>query len=102
MATAFQLERDLGITQALNDLSWLMTAMPYSQLIAENAAFTYTISSCNRLKKMYPHFIGRHGAFAWNEPLTFWLSPVAFAVQFFTDVCSMLKVIEMGLLDKGQ
>ena len=110
---AYRLSRPPEITQALNDLSWIMAIMPFPPFIVQNWAFAFAIFSDNRPIKLYPHFVGWvnvvspwtfafslglhctfSGVFAWNGALTFWLAGIVFAIQFFINIIFTLRAIE--------
>ena len=114
--TAYRLERDPQITQALNDLSWMMTFMPFAPFIVQNWAFAFAIFCDNRPKKLYPHSIGwvnaisplflsfgigmhcaKTGPFAWNGALTFWLTAVVFGIQSIVNIIFTIRAIRIEL-----
>ncbi|KAF2191653.1 hypothetical protein K469DRAFT_555799 [Zopfia rhizophila CBS 207.26] len=119
--TAYRLERDPQITQALNDLSWMMTFMSFAPFIVQNWAFAFAIFSDNRSKKLYPHTVGwvnaisplllafgigmhcaKRGPFAWNGALTFWLTAVIFGIQSIANIVFTIRAIEIGLPEDSE
>lgn len=111
--TAYRLERDPAITQALNDLSWMMTFMPFSPFIVQGWAFGVAILSDRRTQPLIPGFVGwiniwspvllcggiamhctKTGPFAWNGAITFWLTAVMFGVQSGANILYTAIAIE--------
>ncbi|KAL2061355.1 hypothetical protein VTL71DRAFT_7628 [Oculimacula yallundae] len=114
--TAYRLDRPAEITQALNDLSWLMTFMPFAPFIVQNWAFAFAVFMDHRPKPLFPMFVGwvnfvspillsagiamhcvHRGPFAWNGALTFWLTAVMFGIQSVVNIVWTLLAIEKEL-----
>lgn len=111
--TAYRLDRPPEITQALNDLSWLMTFMPFAPFIVQGWAFAGAIFLDQRVKPLFPPLVAwvnfvspillgsgiamhcvKRGPFAWNGALTFWLTAVVFGIQSVVNIFYTLKAIE--------
>lgn len=114
--TAYRLDRPPEITQALNDLSWMMTFMPFAPFIVQNWAFAFAVFFDKRPKPLFPSFVGwvnlvspvllgsgiamhcvKSGPLAWNGALTFWLTAVVFGIQSIVNIVWTAKAIEMEL-----
>ncbi|KAH8704354.1 hypothetical protein GQ44DRAFT_692680 [Phaeosphaeriaceae sp. PMI808] len=111
--TAYRLERPPEITQALNDLSWMMTFMPFSPFIVQNWAFAMAVFMDRRERPLFPRIVAwvnfvsplllssgiamhcaRTGPLAWNGALTFWLTAVVFGVQSVVNIFYTVKAVE--------
>jgi hypothetical protein len=114
--TAYRLDRPAEITQVLNDLSWMMTFMPFAPFIVQNWAFAFAVFMDQRPKPLFPMFVGwvnlaspillgsgiamhcvKSGPLAWNGALTFWLTAVVFGIQSIVNIVWTVKAIEMEL-----
>ncbi|KAH7380569.1 hypothetical protein DE146DRAFT_637559 [Phaeosphaeria sp. MPI-PUGE-AT-0046c] len=114
--TAYRLDRPAEITQALNDLSWMMTFMPFAPFIVQNWAFAFAVFMDQRKKPLFPMFVGwvnfvspillasgiamhcvKTGPFAWNGALTFWLTAITFGIQSVVNIVWTLFAIEKDL-----
>lgn len=111
--TAYRLERPPEITQALNDLSWMMTFMPFSPFIIQNWAFGMAIFMDKRERPLFPQIVAwvnfgsplllssgiamhcaKTGPLAWNGALTFWLTAVVFGIQSVVNILFTVKAVE--------
>jgi hypothetical protein len=114
--TAYRLDRPAEITQALNDMSWMMTFMPFAPFIVQNWAFAFAVFMDQRPKPLFPMFVGwvnlaspiflgsgiamhcvKSGPLAWNGALTFWLTAVVFGIQSIVNIVWTVKAIETEL-----
>ncbi|KAF2247315.1 hypothetical protein BU26DRAFT_506576 [Trematosphaeria pertusa] len=114
--TAYRLERPPEITQALNDLSWMMTFMPFAPFIVQNWAFAFAVLLDKRSKPLFPRLVAwvnlsspillgsgiamhcvKRGPLAWNGALTFWLTAVVFGIQSIVNIIFTVKAIETEL-----
>ncbi|CZS91638.1 related to integral membrane protein [Rhynchosporium agropyri] len=114
--TAYRLDRPAEITQALNDLSWMMTFMPFAPFIVQNWAFAFAVFMDDRPKPLFPMFVGwvnfasplllssgiamhcvHRGPLAWNGALTFWLTAIVFGIQSVVNIVWTLLAIEKEL-----
>ncbi|RMZ69233.1 integral membrane [Pyrenophora seminiperda CCB06] len=114
--TAYRLDRPVEITQALNDLSWMMTFMPFAPFIVQNWAFAAAVFMDLRPKPLYPKFVGwvnfvspvllgagiamhvvKSGPFAWNGALTFWLTAIVFGIQSVVNIVWTWMAIGLDL-----
>jgi hypothetical protein len=114
--TAYRLDRPPEITQALNDLSWMMTFMPFAPFIVQNWAFAFAVFMDRRAKPLFPALVGwvnlvspillgsgiamhcvKRGPFAWDGALTFWLTAVVFGIQSIVNIWYTLVAIEKDL-----
>lgn len=94
---AFRPERDPALTQLLNDLGWLIIIPAFPTFLAQYGAIAMGILADRRPVPVYPRwvaylniwiallfvpgafaFIFKHGPFAWNGILSFWVAASAF------------------------
>ncbi|TPX14161.1 uncharacterized protein E0L32_000555 [Thyridium curvatum] len=94
-------DRAPELTQLLNDLSWIVFAMPFPALLCQEFAFSYAILLDKRPNPLFPRWVaytssaltlgfwpatGVHcvhsGAVAWNGGLAFWVAGVTGGAQF--------------------
>jgi len=98
--TVYRLDRSPELTQLLNDLSWILFAMPFPSLLCQDLAFSYAILLDRRPEPLYPRWLAfvasgltltfwpalgvhcvHHGAVAWNGGLAFWTAGVGGGLQ---------------------
>ncbi|GAB7352381.1 hypothetical protein MBLNU459_g2816t1 [Dothideomycetes sp. NU459] len=108
----FRLDRPVEITQALNDMFWIMALMPWPTFMVQNFAFAYAIIIDNRPKPLFPKSIaimsivapivfatatGVHtvktGPFAWNGGFTFWAVGSVFIVQLVVESLCLMRAV---------
>jgi hypothetical protein len=109
---AFRPDRSPELTQALNDLAWIVFVMIYSPAILQNIAIGVAVLSDKNSKPVFPRWVGffnlwvavlflpggmitffKTGPFAWNGLLAFWLPATVFLVWFVVMVPVLLKAI---------
>ncbi|PSN73292.1 hypothetical protein BS50DRAFT_606991 [Corynespora cassiicola Philippines] len=114
--TAYRLDRDPAITQALDDLSWMMTFMPFSPFIVQNWAFAFAILQDPRPRPLFPAWVGwlnavspillgggiamhcaKTGPLAWNGAITFWLTAIIFGLQSVANIFYTVMAIERDI-----
>lgn len=113
LATAvFRLERDPQITQVMTDMWWITTIIPWPTFLIQNWAWGYAIIKDTRPNRPVPRVVAmvniiapvififpsalpttKHGAFAWNGAVSFWLLGITFGVQLFIDSYYMIRVV---------
>ncbi|KAH7133992.1 integral membrane protein [Dactylonectria macrodidyma] len=112
-ATAYRLERPPELTQLLNDVSWILFAMPFASLLAQDLAFSYAILLDRRPRPLFPRWLSfvttgltltfwpaigvhcvRSGAVAWNGGLAFWTAGVGGGVQIIVISIFVWKAID--------
>jgi hypothetical protein len=90
---AYRLERAPEITQALNDVAWFCLIMPVAPALIQFLAIGFGTLSDTSSTPVYPRWYGylafwigvglmvglsvpffKHGPFAWNGLITFWLA----------------------------
>lgn len=101
-AASFRPERSPEITQALNDLGWLPFVMNWPAATAMALAFGFGVLADRARTPLFPRWSGyanlwagflfvaggfvvffKHGVFAWNGLLAFWMVAVFFGAWFF-------------------
>lgn len=99
---AFRPERDVGITQALNDLGWLFLLTPVSIAVIQVVAIGVAMLADRGARPVFPRWGGyynlwtgflfapgvtaifaRTGPFAWNGLLPYWIPFAFFGAWFF-------------------
>ncbi|KAI8937413.1 hypothetical protein NX059_005138 [Plenodomus lindquistii] len=113
LATAtYRLDRSAEITQVMTDMWWFTTIMPWPTFMIQNFAWSYAIIKDPRPDRPVPRWIAisnivspivfamasamhttKHGAFAWQGAVSFWMVGIFFGVQLFTDSYYMLKIV---------
>lgn len=113
IATAFRPERDIEITQAMNDVGWLLFTVPFGPAVVQAASLGLAILAdqggeerilprwmafmCFWLALMFipAGLIGffKSGPFAWNGFLAFWLPIFATAIAYTPIVMGLLRTI---------
>ena len=95
--TAFRPDRDPQITQALNDLGWLIIIPAFPTFIAQFLAIAFGVLQDRSPKPVFPRWVAyfnvwvgllfipggfayffQTGPFAWNGALSFWIAASAF------------------------
>lgn len=96
IAASFRPDRNPEITQALNDLAWIMFVMVFPPVMVQELAIAGAVFG-NSEQKIYPRWVGyfnvwcallllpalllpffKTGAFAWQGVLEFWLAGIVF------------------------
>jgi hypothetical protein len=96
IAASFRPDRNPEITQALNDLAWIMFVMVFPPVMVQEFSIAAAVFS-NEGQKVYPRWVGyfnvwcallllpamllpffKTGAFAWHGVLEFWLAGIVF------------------------
>lgn len=106
-AASFRPERDIHLTQLLNDLGWVPFIMNGPPAILQAVSFGVAILKDERPSAPFPRWLAyynfwaafcflpaflllffKHGPFAWNGLLSFWLAAALFGGWFL--VCSVM------------
>jgi len=114
----FNPERPIEITKALNEQFWLSTFLPIQTFIVQNWFFAWAVLADTRQKPLFPKFMvipqviipiafmlgmgvmsARHGAFAWNGAITFWIVSFGFTGQIFIDTYCLIVATLTGPLE---
>jgi len=96
IAASFRPDRNPEITQALNDLAWIMFVMVFPPVMVQELSIAGAVFG-NAEQKVYPRWVGyfnvwcallllpavllpffKTGAFAWHGVLEFWLAGIVF------------------------
>jgi hypothetical protein len=96
-ATAFRPERDPALTQAMNDLGWLFIIPAFPTFLVQFAAIASGVLLDRSASPVFPRWVAyfnlwvgvlfmpggfayffRHGPFAWDGILSFWVAAAAF------------------------
>jgi len=112
VVASFRPERAPELTQALNDLSWIVLVMPWPPFMAQNYAFAFAIFSDNREHPLFPRWLAylniwapiifspsvllpffKTGPFAWSGIFVIWIPFIAFIVQFGANTAMLLRAI---------
>ncbi len=110
---AFRPERDAQLILLLNDMAWLIVAMPFPTILIQSVAIGLAILGDKRATPIFPRWLGylnfwlaflslpaglmtffKTGPFAWNGLLAFWLPLVIFAIWFNAMFMLLLKAIK--------
>ena len=113
IAAAFRPERNPEITQALNDLGWIVIIMPFPFISAQFALIAVAIFCDRNVPNVYPRWLAylllycalgfapaglaayfKTGLFAWDGLLVFWLAAVLFGSAFFSLTWATLRAID--------
>jgi hypothetical protein len=100
-AAAFRPERSPELTQLVDDAAWLPFIMNFPPAILQAVAIGVVVLALQRDTVVFPRWVGyynlwvavlfipggmatffKHGAFAWNGLLAFWLAAVVFGTWF--------------------
>jgi hypothetical protein len=100
-AAAYRPDRSPEITQALNDLAWVPFIMNGPPAIAQAVSFGLAVLGDRSERPAFPRWLGfynfwvafcflpacilvyfKHGPFAWNGLLSFWLAATVFGTYF--------------------
>jgi hypothetical protein len=111
-ATAFRPERAPELILLLNDLAWLMFAMPFGPAAIQSFVIGLAIISDKNIKPLFPRWVGffnfwaallfvpagmisffKTGPFAWNGLIAFWLPAIVFGVWFMVMFPMLIKAI---------
>jgi len=110
--TSYRPDRDVNITQSLNDLFWICTLMPWPTFMVQNICFSYAIIIDQRKKPLFPkelaiynlivpffwtgstsiHF-SKYGAGAYNGGISFWMLGISFCLQLVIDAVFLVLAI---------
>ncbi|KAF7533157.1 hypothetical protein G7054_g7315 [Neopestalotiopsis clavispora] len=110
--TVYRLDRSPELTLLLNDMTWMITAIPFVTFIGSNFAFSWAILSDTRQDPLFPRWVAfassiwplgflgalgihcsKRGAFAWHGAMAFWVPAVAFGFSLLLNTYYLLKAI---------
>jgi hypothetical protein len=110
--TTYRLDRDPEITQVMTDMWWITTMMPWPTFFIQNLSWAYAIIKDPRPNRPVSRLVAliniiapivfilpsalhttKHGAFAYNGGVSFWLLGITFGVQLFVDSYYMIRVV---------
>lgn len=120
-ATAsFRAERDPQLILLLNDMAWLISAMPFAPAVIQNLATGVAILGDKNPVRIMPRWVAymnfwmallflpaglmvffQTGPFAWNGLLSFWLPLVAFGIWFNVMIYALLRAIGQQPAEDG-
>lgn len=112
-ATAsFRPDRDPQLILMLNDMAWLISAMPFAPAVVQNIATGIAILGDKNPARVMPRWVAymnfwmavlflpaglmvffKTGPFAWNGLLSFWLPLIAFGIWFSVMIYALLQAI---------
>lgn len=114
IAAAFRPERNPEITQALNDLGWIVIIMPFPFISAQFALMNVAILCDRNAPNVYPRWLAyllsycaigfapaglaayfKTGLFAWDGLMVFWLAAVLFGSAFFSLTWATLRAVRI-------
>ena len=100
-AAAFRPARDPALTQLLNDLAWIPFVMVFPPAVVQNIAIAVATFSDKAPRPVFPRWVAyfnlwvaflflpaglltffKHGAFAWNGLLSFWVALTVFGTWY--------------------
>ena len=107
---AYRPERSPDVTQALNDIAWFFTVMPFALIFIQNLAIGLAIISDERPSPVFPRWLGylnfwmallyvpgglctffKIGPFAWNGLLAFWTPALVYCSWFVLMAIHVIK-----------
>lgn len=110
---SFRVDRSPEIIQLLNDMGWLITAMPFAPGIIQNLAIGIAVLNDKNEQRIFPRWVAymnfwmsalflpagimiffQTGPFAWNGLLAFWLPLVAFGIWFNVMIFALLGALK--------
>lgn len=110
---SFRPERDPQLIQLLNDMAWMIIAMPFTPAIFQNLAIGVAVLCDQNSPSIFPRWVAfanfwvallfvpagfivffKSGPFAWNGLLAFWLPLVAFAIWFNVMIYALFNAIK--------
>lgn len=118
-ATNFRLDRPVEITQALNDLFWVVLVMTYPPMMVQFACIAYaTIIDC-RPNLLFPKPIAilsillsvtavpatvalhctKTGPIAWNGAVSFWLPLIIWVLQIVMETLCLARAVSTDKLE---
>lgn len=96
---AFRPTRDLAVTQALNDMAWIIFIAPIGMLVGQFVLLALAIYADDRRRPVFPRWLAHYalvtavvmapsacaavfmnGPLAWNGLVSFWLRNAAFGI----------------------
>lgn len=108
----YRLERNVEITQMLNDFFWFVALMPWPTYMAQNWALSYAILTDRSAKPLFPKYIAivniltpifylpasflhfaKRGPIAWNGALSWWVVAAVFFIEVFLDSICLIRAI---------
>jgi hypothetical protein len=111
-AASYRPERDPQITQALNDLGWLVFVMNWPPATIQCLAVAFAIFGARDCEPIWPRWVAyfnlwcgflfagaalvvlfKNGVFAWNGLLAFWLVAAFFGTWFLVMTWQLLATI---------
>ncbi|KAI0168558.1 hypothetical protein BJ166DRAFT_611600 [Pestalotiopsis sp. NC0098] len=111
--TVFRLDRSPELTLLLNDMTWMITAIPFVTFIGSNFAFSWAILSDTRKDPLFPRWVAyassiwplgflgalgihcsKHGAFAWHGAMAFWVPAASFGFSLLLNTYYLLRAID--------
>jgi len=108
----YRLDRPAEITQALNDLFWFISILPWPAFAAQDLGLAYAIIFDCRLNPLFPKPIAmvnivasllfvpsialpcfKNGPLAWNGSVSFWIPISVFGVQVVIDSICLVRAV---------
>jgi hypothetical protein len=112
IAAAFRPDRNPEVTQALNDLGWIIIILPFPFISAQFALIAVAIFCDRNTPTVYPRWLAylliwcaigfapagfaayfKAGLFAWDGLMVFWLAAVLFGSAFFSLTWATLRAL---------
>lgn len=109
---AFRPDRDPQLILLLNDMAWLIVAMPFGPIVVQACAIGIAILGDKSKSPIFPRWLGylnfwlaflsvpaglmtffKTGPFAWNGLLAFWLPLLIFGIWFNAMIMQVFKAI---------
>lgn len=110
--TVYRLDRPPELTLLLNDMTWMITAIPFVTFISSNFAFSWGILSDTREVPLFPRWVAyvssiwplgflgalgihcsKQGPFSWNGAMAFWVPAGAFGFSLILNTYYLLRAI---------
>lgn len=116
----YRLDRPIEITQALNDLFWIMYSMPWPPFMVQSLTYSYAVMWDGRPKPLFPRYIValnvvapllyvpaaalssvKAGPLAWDGAVTFWIPACGWCVQVMVSSYCLVQAISAEAREKA-
>jgi len=109
---AYAPERDVELTEMLNQFAWIFLVMPWSPFLVQNWAFAFAILSDRAARPLLPRWLAylnlwapivfapsvllpffRSGPFAWSGLFVIWIPAIVFILQFVANASCVHRAV---------
>jgi len=118
LITAYRPDRPVEITHLMNDMSWIVTVLPWPMAFIQNICIGLAVISDKSARPVFPRWLGffnfwialmlvpasalvfvKSGPFAWNGLFPFWIPATVFGLWFGTMLVLLLSAIKQQQQD---